>query len=129
MEKLIGIVVFGELCQERICWEELQEKLRIQVILAPTLEEFKEIANQREVEGLLVEMPHARLIKKLIGSAKMIVCHPMSEPPEPEQLEAIGAFHAVALPLKFDEVLHSVGFVCQAVSNPKPVKVIAIDAA
>ena len=92
MEKLIGIVVFGELCQERICWEELQEKLRIQVILAPSLEEFREITNLREVEGLLVEMPHARLIKKLLGNAKMIVCHPMSEPPEPEQLEAIGDF-------------------------------------
>ena len=129
MEKLVDIVVFGKLCQERICWTELQQKLRIQLILAPSMEELREITNQRQVQGLLVEMPHARLAKKLIGNARLIVCHPMSEPPEPEQLEAIGAFHAVALPLKFDEVLHSLGFLWQAVTNPKPPKVIAIDAA
>ena len=130
MEKWIHIVVFGELCQERIHWGELEQKLRIKVILAPSLRKLQQIAREREVEGALVEMPHVGLVKKVIGKARVVACHAMSAPPEPEELESIGAFHAVALPLNFDEVLHSFGFLWQAaVANPKFAKVIAIDAA
>ena len=129
MQKWIDVVVFGELCQERIHWDCLRQKIGINVILAHSLEKLREITRKREVEGVLVEMPHVGQVKNVIGKARIVVCHPMSDPPNSEQLEAIGAFHAGALPLNADEVLHSLGFVWQAVEASKPARVIAIDAA
>ena len=99
------------------------------VVLAANVQELQQTAKRMKVIAVLVEMNLMQAIHGIVPDARWIVCHPMSCQPTAEQLDAIGAFHAIPYPLSFDEVRHSLGFAWVAATRPKPAKVRAIGAA
>ena len=129
VQKTMCAVVFGTLCSEHVSWEELGRKFRMNVVLAANVQELQETAQQLNVIAVLVEMDLLQAIRGILPDARWIVCHPMSCEPAAEQLDAIGAFHAIPYPLSFDEVRHSLGFAWVAATRRKPAKVRAISAA
>ena len=129
VQKTMCAVVFGTLCSEHVSWEELGRKFRMNVVLAANVQELQQTAKRMKVIAVLVEMNLMQAIHGIVPDARWIVCHPMSSEPTAEQLDAIGAFHAIPYPLSFDEVRHSLGFAWVAATRPKPAKARDIGAA
>ncbi len=95
--------------------------------MADSLENLKEIHDAPAVAVLFdaaaLEMPveqALRVVKKLTPGALPVVCHRPSDHIRWPELAEAGAFHALLLPLKAEEVRQTLGFVHDASPADEP---------
>lgn len=129
MPETLSAIVFGEMCAQHVDWAELERRFPVELVFASEAQSLPDIARRRRVIAVLVAIDQFQSIRHLLPDVRWIVCHPMSAEPAAETLEAIGAFHAIAYPLRLDEVRHSLGFVWDAVTRKRSAKLTTINAA
>jgi hypothetical protein len=67
-----------------------------------------------------------RLLRRALPEARLVACHGFAEPIDWPELCDAGAFHALGLPLKENEVRRSLGFIAQALKRVESSEVNAL---
>ncbi len=115
-----SVIFLGDFSNERICWNELADHLGWTVCFAPDSDALGATDSGRNVRAVFIDYDvrgklgtgQIKRVRARFAEARVVVCCALDSIGDLDLAE-IGAFHAVARPLKIDEVWRSMGFVSQ----------------
>jgi hypothetical protein len=127
-----SVVFLGDFSDERIDWGSAACHVEWDVDCVPDLDALGLVSNSREIPAVFVDQAtlgisdamRLRRIRALLPEARLVVCCPIRLISDIDPDE-VGAFHALARPLKMEELKAAIGFVWESWSRRKANNAIA----
>jgi hypothetical protein len=115
------LVFLGDFSDENIPWDEVGSHVGWTARHQRNIDGLREESGQYDVAGVFIESPAEGLtdvlrltrIQELVPNARLVICRPL-DLNHATELDAIGAFHAIARPLNLGELRQSIGFVWES---------------